>query len=162
VSRRVKHNSLVYNIDIRTNNKSINNVLKGFIMSNEIKCLMVTCSNEDPRRNDDWLTSVLLEKDKRYTLKELQSLGGADETVALWIYEGEDWEDKDVVDARFVDGTVRYAEKFNPWDTENVKLVHEAIDQDEDDDWMEEWRREIAMEAGMMGGCEAYNEVMGY
>ena len=26
----------------------------------------------------------------------------------------------------------------------------------------EEWRREIAMEAGMLGGCEAYNEVMGY
>lgn len=28
-----------------------------------------------------------------------------------------------------------------------------------DDD---DWRREIAMEAGMLGGCEAYNEVMGY
>jgi hypothetical protein len=26
----------------------------------------------------------------------------------------------------------------------------------------EEWRREIAMEAGMLGGCNAYNEVMGY
>jgi len=29
---------------------------------------------------------------------------------------------------------------------------------DDDDDW----RREIAMQAGMAGGCEAYNEVMGY
>lgn len=131
-------------------------------MSNVIKCLMVTCSNEDPRRNDDWLTSVVLEKNQSYTDEELQFLGEADETMALWIYEGEDWEDKNVVDARFVDGTVRYAVKFNPWDTENVKLVREAIDQDEDNGWMEEWRREIAMEAGMMGGCEAYNEVMGY
>lgn len=26
----------------------------------------------------------------------------------------------------------------------------------------EEWRREIATEAGMLGGCDAYNEVMGY
>ena len=25
-----------------------------------------------------------------------------------------------------------------------------------------EWRREIANEAGMLGGCDAYNEVMGY
>lgn len=24
------------------------------------------------------------------------------------------------------------------------------------------WKQEIAMQAGMMGGCEAYNEVMGY
>jgi hypothetical protein len=28
-----------------------------------------------------------------------------------------------------------------------------------DDD---EWRREIAREEGMLGGCDAYNEVMGY
>lgn len=25
-----------------------------------------------------------------------------------------------------------------------------------------EWEREIAHQAGMLGGCEAYNEVMGY
>jgi hypothetical protein len=30
----------------------------------------------------------------------------------------------------------------------------------ENDD--EDWRREIANEAGMLGGCDAYNEVMGY
>lgn len=34
---------------------------------------------------------------------------------------------------------------------------------DEDDDGFDEtWRREIAMEEGMLGGCDAYNEVMGY
>lgn len=32
-------------------------------------------------------------------------------------------------------------------------------DGDEDD---LAWRREIAMEAGMLGGCDAYNEVMGW
>lgn len=31
-----------------------------------------------------------------------------------------------------------------------------------DDGWIEEWRQEIAREAGMLGGCDAYNEVMGY
>ena len=30
----------------------------------------------------------------------------------------------------------------------------------QDDDG--EWRREQAMEAGMLGGCDAYNEAMGY
>jgi hypothetical protein len=33
----------------------------------------------------------------------------------------------------------------------------EASDSDDD-----EWRREIAREEGMLGGCDAYNEVMGY
>lgn len=27
---------------------------------------------------------------------------------------------------------------------------------------MDDWRHEIAMQAGMLGGCDAYNEVMGY
>ena len=57
---------------------------------------------------------------------------------------------------------MRYGQKFNPWDTDNIKLVREATEDGDDDDWMEDWRREIAMEAGMMGGCEAYNEAMGY
>lgn len=30
------------------------------------------------------------------------------------------------------------------------------------DNWREEWRREIAMEAGMCLGVEAYNDHMGY
>lgn len=30
------------------------------------------------------------------------------------------------------------------------------------DDFENEWRREIANEEGMLGGCDAYNEVMGY
>lgn len=29
-----------------------------------------------------------------------------------------------------------------------------------DDD--SDWKRELAMEAGMMGGCDAYNDIMGY
>jgi hypothetical protein len=31
-----------------------------------------------------------------------------------------------------------------------------------DDNFEREWRKERAMEAGMLGGCEAYNDVMGY
>lgn len=39
----------------------------------------------------------------------------------------------------------------------NAKQV--ARDNRDDDS---EWRREIAMQAGMAGGCDAYNEAMGY
>jgi len=128
-----------------------------------IKALLVTGSNEDPRVNDDWLTAFPIDKDKEYTNDELQSLGGADESMALWIYEGEDWVDKDVVNAHFADGTVRYEDKFHPWDTDCVKLVREASPCDEEEDtFMEDWRREIANEAGMLGGLDSYNEVMGY
>ena len=35
-------------------------------------------------------------------------------------------------------------------------------DEDDDDSWQDEWRREMAMEAGMLGGCDAYNDTMGY
>jgi len=31
-----------------------------------------------------------------------------------------------------------------------------------EDDSDREWRREIANQAGMAGGCEAYNDAMGY
>ena len=40
--------------------------------------------------------------------------------------------------------------------------LQEAVVEEDEDDWMDDWRREQAMEAGMMGGCDAYNEVMGY
>ena len=130
----------------------------------KIKRLMVTGSNEDPRVNNDWIESFVLETGKIYTNEELEKLGGADKSMALWIYEGEDWEDKDNVEAVYANGHVRYAEKFYPWDTDNVELVREAsdIDDEDGDGWMEEWHREIAMEAGMMGGCDAYNDAMGY
>tara|TARA_R110002096_G_scaffold257163_3_gene450485 strand:+ start:528 stop:761 length:234 start_codon:yes stop_codon:yes gene_type:complete len=45
---------------------------------------------------------------------------------------------------------------------EGVRYYVDEHDEDEDDSWQDEWRREIAMEAGMLGGCDAYNEVMGY
>ena len=127
-----------------------------------VKRLMTTGSNQSPEINDDWCGTVNLEVGKQYTLEELVSLARCGDGDAIWVYEGEDWEDKNVVEARLVNGAVRYKQKFYPWDTDNVKLVREATECDDDDDWMDDWRREIAMEAGMMGGCEAYNEVMGY
>ena len=35
-------------------------------------------------------------------------------------------------------------------------------DDDGDDNWRQEWRQEIAREEGMLGGCNAYNDWMGY
>ncbi len=45
---------------------------------------------------------------------------------------------------------------------EKARQLQEAVVEEDEDDWMDDWRREQAMEAGMMGGCDAYNEVMGY
>jgi hypothetical protein len=42
-------------------------------------------------------------------------------------------------------------------DINRVRKVREPARVDRD-----EWRREIAREEGMLGGCGAYNEVMGY
>ena len=127
-----------------------------------IKCLMVTGSNEDPRQNDDWWSSEILETGKDYTREELIAIAKCDDDDAIWAYEGEEWEDKRAYrpDRRII----QFADKFYPWDRpECLKIVREATTCDNDDDeFMQSWQREQAMEAGMMGGCLAYNEVMGY
>ena len=128
-----------------------------------IKCLMTTGSNQNPEINDDWSGTIDLEAGKEYTREEMIELANCGDDDAIWVYEGEDWEDKDVVVSRLVNGAVIYKQKFYPWGTDNVKLVRLAtLEGEKEDSFMEDWRREIAMEAGMMGGCEAYNEVMGY
>jgi len=45
-------------------------------------------------------------------------------------------------------------------DLEEERCLWKRKDSRRDDD--AEWRREIAMEAGMLHGVDAYNEVMGY
>ena len=130
-----------------------------------IKALLITGSNEDPRTRDDWHDVAIIHDcattNEETMIKMCDEERGAS-GCAIWLYEGEDWEDKSEVDAQFANGGVRYVQKFHPWDTDNVTLIRVASDVDDNDDWMEEWRREIAMEAGMMGGCDAYNDVMGY
>ena len=46
---------------------------------------------------------------------------------------------------------------------EGVQYYVDEHDEDDDgDSWQDEWRREMAMEAVMLGGCDAYNDTMGY
>jgi hypothetical protein len=44
-------------------------------------------------------------------------------------------------------------------DVEQERQVYKRKDARDSD---AEWKREIAMEAGMLHGCDGYNEVMGY
>ena len=78
------------------------------------------------------------------------------------MYEGEDWED--IRAYRPDKRLIQFADKFYPWDRpECLKLRKAGIESDEDDegdDFMEEWRKEIAMEAGMGGGLQAYRDHM--
>lgn len=123
-----------------------------------IRALLITGSNEDPRTNDDWHDVAIIHDcsttNEATMIKMCDDERGAS-GCAIWLYEGEDWENKETGE-----------DNFHPWDTDNVTLIRAASevndDDDDDDDWMEDWRREIAMQAGMMGGCAAYNDAMGY
>ena len=132
------------------------------------KQLLVTGSNQHPEINDDWCTAIQLDTTKDYTKEELVELvkneNPSYQGYALWIYEGKDYEDK-TTGRKLVNGTIVYDMLFHPWDTNDVKLVSKITPQKQaliDDDSLFLWKKEIAMEAGMMGGCEAYNDVMGY
>jgi hypothetical protein len=52
-----------------------------------------------------------------------------------------------------------WVELVGPGVEEERELSRGQVKRKDDD---EDWRREQANEAGMLGGCEAYNEVMGY
>ncbi len=130
-----------------------------------IKKLMITGSSKHPEINDDWVTAIDLDATREYSSDELISIAvGVNpgyEACAMWVYEGDDYEDK-THPRELASGTVTYGLAFHPWDTSNVSLVKEASSVSGDDDFAETWQREVAMEAGMMGGCDAYNEVMGF
>ena len=128
---------------------------------------MITGSNHHPEINDDWCSSIPLDATKAYTKEELVEIVTSQYPQyvdhALWLYEGPDYEDKTlpIVSAN---GTVVYDLAFHPWNGPHMKLIVETelIKDASDDDWVDEWRKEIAMEAGMLGGCDAYNDAMGY
>ena len=130
------------------------------------KSLFITGSNNDPRIGDDWMSVIDISADSTSSIDQLIEMCDAvhhTEGMAIWLYEGEDWEDKVTIESRFVDGTVRFAKKFYPWDTDDVTLIRAEHDIADDDDVHDDvWKQDIAMEAGMLGGCEAYNETMGY
>ena len=45
---------------------------------------------------------------------------------------------------------------------EAAQEYFDSIEEQEEDTFEDDWRREIAMEAGMAFGCDAYNDIMGY
>jgi len=129
-----------------------------------MKALFITDSNNDPRNEDDWSDVIILSEESEMSEEEMIAMCDEErksEGYAIWFYEGDEYEDK-LCGRRLASGAMVYDMLFHPWDTDDVKLIREADDSADDDDWMEDWRREIAMEAGMMGGCDAYNETMGY
>lgn len=121
--------------------------------TNIIKTLMVTGTNEDPRINDDWAAAYDLDLNKDYTYQELVAIASNQpHQRALWIYQGPEFEHK-----------TSGAQYFHPWDhTEYLTLVRPACIIDQEDNSMNDWRKEIANEEGMLQGIKAYNDYMGY
>jgi len=122
--------------------------------NNFIKTLMVTGTNKDPRGNDDWAAAYDLDPNKEYTLQDLVAIASFQPWQrALWVYQGPEFEHK------------TSGEKyFHPWDkTEYLTLVRPAcVRKEEEDNFMDDWRKEIANEEGMLQGINAYNDCMGY
>lgn len=130
-----------------------------------MRALLITGSNEDPRDNDDWETSVVIAEGSSASIDELVRMCDEEhctEGRAIWLYEGDSYEDF-ASGRELSNGAVVYDMLFHPWDTDNVTLVRCVKESDRDDDWeMRQWQRELAQEAGMLRGVNAYNETMGY
>jgi hypothetical protein len=56
---------------------------------------------------------------------------------------------------------VRWVELDSTEDIYEVRKISSPREEAENNG-EDEWRREMAMEAGMLHGCQAYNEVMGF
>ena len=122
--------------------------------NNIVKTLMITGSNQDPHVNDDWTAAYDLDANKDYSYQELVTIASNQpHQRALWVYHGPEFEHK-----------TSGAKYFNPWDTDNIKLIRPAciLVQNDDENYMSVWRKEIANEEGMLQGINAYNDYMGY
>ena len=127
-----------------------------------MRALFITGGNKDPRKSDNWEATVLIEEGSDATIDQLIEMCDekyCGEGRAIWLYEGDNYEDLSTGRA-LASGTVVYDMRFHPWDTDDVRLIREAGVSARDRD--EGWLREIAMEEGMLHGVDAYNEVMGY
>ena len=150
-------------------------------MAKNIRTAIIAWTN-NPVADDSWGRSVSIPDTCQTDEQVLSFLNVPD--AAVFLYEGPDYEGKVVQvlhEGLKCDFPSRHLERcgintledietlglstiretlFCP--LEKARQLQEAVEVEDDDDWMEEWRREMAMEAGMMGGCDAYNEVMGY
>ena len=150
-------------------------------MTNNIRTAIIAWTN-NPVADDSWDRSVSIPDTCKTDGQVLSFLNvpGA----AVFLYEGPDYEGKVVEvlhEGLKCDFPSRYLERRGIKTLEDVKSqglitiremlfcplekarqLQEAVEESNDDDWMEEWRREIALEAGMLHGVDAYNEAMGY
>ena len=150
-------------------------------MTSNIRTAIIAWTN-NPVADDSWDRSVSIPdacKTDEQVLSFLNVPG-----AAVFLYEGPDYEGKVVevlheglkcdFPSRYLDlrgiktledvksqGLITIREMlFCP--LEKARQLQEAVEVEDNDDWMDDWRREIAMEAGMLHGVDAYNEAMGY
>lgn len=67
----------------------------------------------------------------------------------------------DAVEALAIGDSYRFSHTYSDGSYEMVVCYDGEVYEDDDDD-DDSWRREMAMEAGMLHGIDAYNEVMGH
>ena len=150
-------------------------------MTSNIRTAIIAWTN-NPIADDSWDRSVSIPDSCKTDAQVLSFLNVPD--AAVFLYEGPDYEGKVVEvlhEGLKCDFPSRYLERRGIKTLEDVKSqglitiremlfcplekarqLQEAVVVEDNDDWMEEWRREMAMEAGMLHGVDAYNEAMGY
>jgi len=150
-------------------------------MTSNIRTAIIAWTN-NPIADDSWDRSVSIPDTCKTDAEVLGFLNVPD--AAVFLYEGPDYEGKVVevlheglkcdFPSRYLDlrgiktledvksqGLITIREMlFCP--LEKARQLQEAVEVEDNDDWMDDWRREIAMEAGMLHGVDAYNEAMGY
>ena len=150
-------------------------------MTNNIRTAIIAWTN-NPIADDSCSRSVSIPDTCKTDAEVLSFLNVPD--AAVFLYEGPDYEGKVVEvlhDGLKCDFPSRHLERRGIKTLEDIesqglimiremlfcpleksRQLQEAVEKSNDDDWMEEWRREIAQEAGMLHGVDAYNEAMGY
>ena len=146
-------------------------------MENNIRMILVGWTN-DPVKDDSWDydQAVPVElKSEQEILNWAESFDYGNRFKSIFLYEGPDYygEVEEVLhegikySAHSVNGKRLMNDSssillrellFCPF--ENAKCLKEAVEEEED--VLSEWRKEIALEEGMLNGVNSYNDWMGW
>lgn len=145
-------------------------------MENNVRMILVSWTN-DPVKDDSWVydKAVPVELETEQEILTWAESFVRNRFNSIFLYEGPDYygEVEEVLhggikySAHSVNGKRLMNDSssillrellFCPF--ENVKCLREAVE--EEDDSFNEWRREIAMEEGILNGIESYNDWMGW
>ena len=148
-------------------------------MENNVRMILIA-GTDNPLSDDSWshdqAVPVELETEQEI-LKWAESLSG-NKFNSIFLYQGVDYRGEV---NELLHGGIKYDLNSKRWEElvndpssillrellfspfeRNCKLLRKAIVDKDDSSTFSEWRREIAMEEGMLNGIDSYNDWMGW